>query len=399
MTSNVKQCQEELKERKYKTAEDVHRERLLDYKANSMAAADLDQYYKALDRALVRFHQKKMEDINKSIRELWTKTYKGEVTAAAAAAAASTSTAISLLTPSHHLRQDIDNIEIKSEHEGEDSAGRRKQCYRVVMKKGDTTLDMRGRCSAGQKVLASLVIRLALAESLSIGCGVLALDEPTTNLDAPQRPLARRGAERDHQPAEADAVQLPARVHHARRGRLAQSLARNCGGQDEYFKVRKFRLGGSHGRTARTSSAATCARSTPERGRMVRSWRRWGERSRAMKELLRGRAPTQFRPGWSGPGQRAWSPLGTPAGRPGSCGCEASRCSDHRDEPRLLPRSISAAAARGRCKRRAGRLCVASRKSTRQEGGATLLCGACTAREDKSEEMGLGTKEELDHLV
>ena len=158
VTSNVKQCQEELKERKYKTAEDVHRERLLDYKANSMAAADLDQYYKALDRALVRFHQKKMEDINKSIRELWTKTYKGE---------------------------DIDNIEIKSEHEGEDSAGRRKQSYRVVMKKGDTTLDMRGRCSAGQKVLASLVIRLALAESFCIGCGVLALDEPTTNLDAP----------------------------------------------------------------------------------------------------------------------------------------------------------------------------------------------------------------------
>ena len=103
VTSNVKQCQEELKERKYKTAEDVHRERLLDYKANSMAAADLDQYYKALDRALVRFHQKKMEDINKSIRELWTKTYKGEVTAAAAAAAASTPTAISSSPPTHHL--------------------------------------------------------------------------------------------------------------------------------------------------------------------------------------------------------------------------------------------------------------------------------------------------------
>ena len=51
------------------------------------------------------------------------------------------------------------------------------------MKKGDTTLDMRGRCSAGQKVLASLVIRLALAETFCINCGILALDEPTTNLD------------------------------------------------------------------------------------------------------------------------------------------------------------------------------------------------------------------------
>ena len=59
----------------------------------------------------------------------------------------------------------------------------RKQSYRVIMTKGDTRLDMRGRCSAGQKVLASLVIRLALAESFCINCGILALDEPTTNLD------------------------------------------------------------------------------------------------------------------------------------------------------------------------------------------------------------------------
>jgi DNA repair protein RAD50 len=72
--------------------------------------------------------------------------------------------------------------------------------YRVVMMKGETELDMRGRCSAGQKVgrtvsgdllshrifskvLASLVIRLALAETFCLNCGILALDEPTTNLD------------------------------------------------------------------------------------------------------------------------------------------------------------------------------------------------------------------------
>ncbi len=43
---------------------------------------------------------------------------------------------------------------------------------------------MRGRCSSGQKVLASLLIRLALAETFCLQCGVLALDEPTTNLDS-----------------------------------------------------------------------------------------------------------------------------------------------------------------------------------------------------------------------
>jgi DNA repair protein RAD50 len=47
-----------------------------------------------------------------------------------------------------------------------------------------TELEMRGRCSAGQKVLASLMIRLALAETFCLNCGILALDEPTTNLDA-----------------------------------------------------------------------------------------------------------------------------------------------------------------------------------------------------------------------
>ena len=53
----------------------------------------------------------------------------------------------------------------------------------VVLVKGDTVLDMRGRCSAGQKVLASIIIRLALAETFCVNCGLLALDEPTTNLD------------------------------------------------------------------------------------------------------------------------------------------------------------------------------------------------------------------------
>lgn len=51
------------------------------------------------------------------------------------------------------------------------------------MFKDKSEMDMRGRCSAGQKVLASIVIRLALAESFGANCGIMALDEPTTNLD------------------------------------------------------------------------------------------------------------------------------------------------------------------------------------------------------------------------
>jgi DNA repair protein RAD50 len=93
-----------------------------------------------------------MQEINKIIRELWMKTYRGS---------------------------DIDTIEIRSDSESNVSAARKSYNYRVVLIKGHAEMDMRGRCSAGQKVS---IIRLALAETFCLHCGILALDEPTTNL-------------------------------------------------------------------------------------------------------------------------------------------------------------------------------------------------------------------------
>lgn len=67
--------------------------------------------------------------------------------------------------------------------------------------KDQVEMDMRGRCSAGQKMLASIIIRLALSDSFAQDCGILgesrylaadvseltcvctALDEPTNALD------------------------------------------------------------------------------------------------------------------------------------------------------------------------------------------------------------------------
>ena len=43
--------------------------------------------------------------------------------------------------------QDIDAIEIKA-----DEASKKSYNYRMLMHKGNASLDMRGRCSAGQKV-------------------------------------------------------------------------------------------------------------------------------------------------------------------------------------------------------------------------------------------------------
>ncbi|XP_056587602.1 DNA repair protein RAD50 [Triplophysa dalaica] len=148
----------ELNENQYCRAEDIYRDKMIEMRTTELANKDLDIYYKALDQTIMRFHSMKMEEINKIIRDLWRSTYRG---------------------------QDIEYVEIRSDVDENASAGvkRRTYNYRVVMVKGDAALDMRGRCSAGQKVLASLIIRLALAETFCLNCGILALDEPTTNLD------------------------------------------------------------------------------------------------------------------------------------------------------------------------------------------------------------------------
>ncbi|XP_055811220.1 DNA repair protein RAD50 isoform X2 [Solanum dulcamara] len=153
--SNISKNKVDLKQAQYKDIDKRYFDQLIQLKTTEMANKDLDRYYSALDKALMRFHSMKMEEINKIIRELWQQTYRG---------------------------QDIDYISIHSDSEG---SGTRSYSYKVLMQTGDTELEMRGRCSAGQKVLASLIIRLALAETFCLNCGILALDEPTTNLDGP----------------------------------------------------------------------------------------------------------------------------------------------------------------------------------------------------------------------
>ncbi|KAG0211703.1 DNA repair protein rad50 [Mortierella sp. NVP41] len=138
----------------YKDVVQNYHDSLIGYKTTELALQDLEKYTKALQSAIVEYHTMKMEEINKSIKELWTNTYRGT---------------------------DIDTIEIRSDQEG--LRANQAYNYRVVMMQKGRALDMRNRCSAGQKVLASIIIRLALAESFSLNCGILALDEPTTNLD------------------------------------------------------------------------------------------------------------------------------------------------------------------------------------------------------------------------
>lgn len=138
----------------YKDAAAKFQRAVVEVTATKAVIDDLGRYGGALDKAIMRYHSLKMDEINALIEELWQKTYKGT---------------------------DVDSILIRSDNDS--GKGNKSYNYRVCMVKQDVEMDMRGRCSAGQKVLASIIIRLALAECFGVSCGIIALDEPTTNLD------------------------------------------------------------------------------------------------------------------------------------------------------------------------------------------------------------------------
>ena len=159
-------------DREYRDAAEKYKEMHIKVETTKAAIEDMKKYSSALDSAIMKFHSLKMQEINAIAGELWRSTYQGT---------------------------DVDSIMIRSENDTANTTTKRSYNYRVVMTKQDAEMDMRGRCSAGQKVLACIIIRLALAECFGQNCGVgisiiaggldanriqvIALDEPTTNLD------------------------------------------------------------------------------------------------------------------------------------------------------------------------------------------------------------------------
>jgi DNA repair protein RAD50 len=129
----------------YKDAARNYREAHIKVETTKAAIEDLGRYGAALDQAIMKYHSMKMEEINRIAGELWQSTYQGT---------------------------DVDTILIRSENDTSTSANKKSYNYRVCMVKQDAEMDMRGRCSAGQRVLASIIIRLALAECFGVNCGV-----------------------------------------------------------------------------------------------------------------------------------------------------------------------------------------------------------------------------------
>uniref|UniRef100_A0A0K0CT68 ATPase_AAA_core domain-containing protein n=1 Tax=Angiostrongylus cantonensis TaxID=6313 RepID=A0A0K0CT68_ANGCA len=140
-----------------KQAEGLYHEVIIEKIVTQEMITDLEKYMQCLDTCIIRFHTEKMIAINRILEDLWRKVYDGT---------------------------DIHSISIKSECAAS-SEKRKVYDYRVVMVvRNNVELDMRDRCSAGQKMLACILIRLALADVFGGMCSIIALDEPTTNLDA-----------------------------------------------------------------------------------------------------------------------------------------------------------------------------------------------------------------------
>ncbi|XP_047370833.1 DNA repair protein RAD50 [Vespa velutina] len=150
------QYTEELQKENYRLARKNYMDKCIELTIQNEAVSDLKKYCKVLDAAMMKYHKERMATVNKIIKKLWKAIYIGN---------------------------DTSSIEIRTNDTSGTASGRRSYDYKLVQIKNGREMDMRGRCSAGQKVLASIIIRLALAETFCKDCGVLALDEPTTNLD------------------------------------------------------------------------------------------------------------------------------------------------------------------------------------------------------------------------
>lgn len=153
-TERATSIRQSLMDNRFLDIDERFRKTCIELETITSALKDLSIFYKSLDQALIAFHGRKLEEVNQVLKRLWQTVYKGK---------------------------DIEYIAICSEH----LCSERKQYdYKVIMGCDGRELEMRGRCSAGQRVLACILIRMALSETFCVNCGILALDEPTTNLDA-----------------------------------------------------------------------------------------------------------------------------------------------------------------------------------------------------------------------
>ncbi|PAV91154.1 hypothetical protein WR25_10968 isoform B [Diploscapter pachys] len=152
----IKEAKLELQKKEYQNVLEELRKVMVTNEVNKCAVMDIENYASVLDKKLIEFHAEKMREVNDNLEELWREVYDGA---------------------------DIESIKIRAD-KGKASKTRAAYDYCVNMVvEGGIEVEMRDKSSAGQKMLASILIRIALADAFGGVCSMIALDEPTTNLD------------------------------------------------------------------------------------------------------------------------------------------------------------------------------------------------------------------------
>ncbi|AFZ79035.1 DNA repair protein rad50, putative [Theileria equi strain WA] len=149
-----------LESKSIKNAQKMYTETCIELKSHHMTKEDLERYSKVLESGLHKYHSEKIDYINNVLKRVWRDVYSGNY--------------IDYIAIQSNVDENISLSELTSKSYN----------YRIIMVlQNGMKMDMKGHCSAGERILSSLIIRIALIESFSENCGILALDEPTTNLD------------------------------------------------------------------------------------------------------------------------------------------------------------------------------------------------------------------------
>ncbi|EJW03151.1 hypothetical protein EDEG_02456 [Edhazardia aedis USNM 41457] len=130
--------------------EKIYYKAYLELETLKLIKSDTLKCLQEIEKRIKEYHEEMMLEVNSKLKDLWVNTYQGN---------------------------DIDYIQIDTD------INEKTLNYTLVLVKNNTKLDMKGRSSAGQKMLACILVRIALCDVFSNDFRVLALDEPTTNLD------------------------------------------------------------------------------------------------------------------------------------------------------------------------------------------------------------------------
>ncbi|OAF66371.1 hypothetical protein A3Q56_05909 [Intoshia linei] len=129
----------------YKNANKLYRDKQIDIYTTEVLVREISTYMKALDLSIMQDHGLKILKINRIIDEYWRSTYRGS---------------------------DIETIEIKFRDEGEKMTGKLKRTftYSIIMVKSGVKVDMRGRCSTGQKRCRVRSYRSHAITNINLNC-------------------------------------------------------------------------------------------------------------------------------------------------------------------------------------------------------------------------------------